>query len=377
MSELWTSWVHAGSRPNQPTLFTLAFYTMTRMPDHVSSLFCAASRPGKWHLWKRLFVLCPLTNWVQESPQVDVFPVCFREASLNLSFAVRQSSAVEILKLKEGVLFWKIRLSWNWHTLAGNHSHVFVFECNKTKIFPMKPHNLTKILQLFKTILLLQNARQLCCCSDFQQVQKTFRFKHFHSLQSGMLNEQLLRGVLKEDPTGKRDKLSLIWFVKVTLTAQRSQKMMGISSPCPLCVIVDADLSILLSLQGEVWPCNAFVKLSDFASKYPEVNFLSVPFSSPLLHVCKWTVTKWKKKKKSLNKLYLRRPISEAYKTCVFLGEAGFLAFWRQDRPGFLWTPKQPLPAPHCTGYHCVPSLFGSHSSFWCWSFPWLSHILK
>lgn len=31
----------------------------------------------------------------------------------------------------------------------------------------------------------------------------------------------------------------------------------------------------------------------------------------------------------------------------------------------------------HSAGYDCVPSLFGSRSSFWCWSFPWLSHILK
>lgn len=31
----------------------------------------------------------------------------------------------------------------------------------------------------------------------------------------------------------------------------------------------------------------------------------------------------------------------------------------------------------HSARYHYVPCLSGSHRSFWCWSFPWLSHILK
>lgn len=101
----------------------------------------------------------------------------------------------------------------------------------------------------------------------------------------------------------------------------------------------------IVYMRWRVSPRSAFVRFSDFSSvtKYPGVKFLSVSLCLTLLHIHKWAVTKRKKKKKTYT---LKQPISEAYGTCVFVWGTEFLAFWRQDRLGFLWTPKQPRLGP-------------------------------
>lgn len=85
------------------------FCTIPGLAARVYSLLLAATRPGKWHLAKRQFVLCTLTEWVQQCPQVEVFPVCFSEESLNLNFAVSQSSAAKSSNLKR--VFCSLRSS--------------------------------------------------------------------------------------------------------------------------------------------------------------------------------------------------------------------------------------------------------------------------
>lgn len=80
---------------------------------------------------KRQFVLCTLTrSQVQESLQVEAFPVCFSEDSLNLNFAVSQSIAAKSSNLKRMFYLWKS----NWgeinagfkRILNSNPSHLHV-----------------------------------------------------------------------------------------------------------------------------------------------------------------------------------------------------------------------------------------------------------
>lgn len=213
MSELWTSWVHAGSGQVQPTLFTLAFSTTTGMADHVYTLFCAASRPGKWHIWKRLSgVPWPTLKFKSQLKWMYFLFVSGKRAWTSTLLSIWQSSAVKILS----VLFWKIRLRWNWRSI---HSLVIIDMClclnaTKQKNIPYETAQPHKDFAIIQNHFAFAECKTAPCpaCLVFSKCRKTFQLKHLHSLQSSMFNEQLLRGVLEKDPTGKGDKLSLICF---------------------------------------------------------------------------------------------------------------------------------------------------------------------
>lgn len=152
ISELWTFWVHAGSGPVQPTMFTLAFIQRLGTADRVYSLLCAATTPGKWHLRNRVCLVCFDQFQVQESLQVEVFPVCFWEESLNLNFAARQSSPPKSSNLKRiFYYFWKSNC--DGYSIGVVHIH------NRQNIPCETCPNLRAVLQLFKTTLAFWNTR--------------------------------------------------------------------------------------------------------------------------------------------------------------------------------------------------------------------------
>lgn len=112
-----------------------SLYTTTGMAEHVYSHFSAASRPGKSHLKKTICLVCSSRFQVQESLQVEVFPVCFWEDVLNLNFAVSQSFAVKSSNLKR----WFVELNLRW-----NYTQSIAVTCVcilKQQINCSQPHN--------------------------------------------------------------------------------------------------------------------------------------------------------------------------------------------------------------------------------------------
>lgn len=96
---------------------------------------------------------------------------------------------------------------------------------------------------------------------------------------------------------------------------------------------IHLSFEVTLTDQGSLKTSLGGIRFSDFntITKYPEVKFLSVLFLLLLLHSVAHLQMDHDQRKKRL-----KWPISEACKTCVFVWGAGHLAFWRQDRLGFL-----------------------------------------
>lgn len=78
--------LHAGGRPVQPTLFTRAF-------KQCLGWCLLTSRPGKARLQNRICSAYFVRLQVQGSRQVEAFPAGLSEESLNLNFAVSQTSS--------------------------------------------------------------------------------------------------------------------------------------------------------------------------------------------------------------------------------------------------------------------------------------------
>lgn len=93
--------------------------------------------------------------------------------------------------------------------------------------------------------------------------------------------------------------------------------------------------------------------------KHPDVEFPSVPFY--------WILPRKKKTTNHWNSQSVK-PLSRA---SLCEGGEAFWAFWRQDRQGSCKLTNNAAQRSPC------PSLLGPRSSFWCWSFPRLHHILK
>lgn len=82
LDPLGTRW-----RPANPTHIVYpSLYTMTGMVDRVYSLFCAAWRPGRWHLRKTICLVYSEWLQVQESFSSRNISCLFPEAGSNLIF---------------------------------------------------------------------------------------------------------------------------------------------------------------------------------------------------------------------------------------------------------------------------------------------------
>lgn len=114
-------------KPNLASMVYLSLYTMTGVANCVYSL-CLCSFDTKtitsqkdnlssilYFYFDRLRVQCSL--------QVEVFPVCFLEKSMNLNFVVRDCLSV-VLKFKDNVLFvekqTEVKLMLDFNNLYNN-----------------------------------------------------------------------------------------------------------------------------------------------------------------------------------------------------------------------------------------------------------------
>lgn len=105
-SVLWWTLDLLGTRWRRANLAYIVYprlYVMTEMADRVYSLFCAASRPGKWLLKQTVCLVCSDRLQVQESLQVELFPVCFLGGELKPQHGRQLIISCKILKCKESV----------------------------------------------------------------------------------------------------------------------------------------------------------------------------------------------------------------------------------------------------------------------------------
>lgn len=99
ISELWTSWVHAGGGKFSVHCLSKPLYNDWDSRSCLLSLLC--SFETRKITSQKDNLSCDSDRLqVQESLQVEVFPVCFSEESLNLNFAVSRSSAAKSSNLK-------------------------------------------------------------------------------------------------------------------------------------------------------------------------------------------------------------------------------------------------------------------------------------